>query len=157
MQNQHTRELINTRKASHKHDNDKDLTESPTVTLTWHACKYKVHKLHKRMYLWWSLCTLYTSGGVYLPCIPLVEFIYLVYLWWSLFTLYTSGAVYVPCIPLVEFMCLVFTPMPGESCCRRLRSLLLCLCDVFRALVNSLLCSFVTVTTEHCLDSCRLT
>ena len=57
--------------------------ESPTVTLTWHACKYKVHKLHQRyilrsnrktwsckrwggisggalgMYLWWSLCTLY--------------------------------------------------------------------------------------------------
>ena len=22
--------------------------ESPTVTLTWHACKYKVHKLHHR-------------------------------------------------------------------------------------------------------------
>ena len=21
--------------------------ESPTVTLTWHACKYKVHKLHQ--------------------------------------------------------------------------------------------------------------
>ena len=22
--------------------------ESPTATLTWHACKYKVHKLHQR-------------------------------------------------------------------------------------------------------------
>ena len=22
--------------------------ESPTVTLIWHACKYKVHKLHQR-------------------------------------------------------------------------------------------------------------
>ena len=22
--------------------------ESPTVTLTWHACQYKVHKLHER-------------------------------------------------------------------------------------------------------------
>ena len=22
--------------------------ESPTVTLAWHACKYKVHKLHRR-------------------------------------------------------------------------------------------------------------
>ena len=39
--------------------------ESPTVTLTWHACKYKVHKLHKRYIFsnikevpWWSLCTL---------------------------------------------------------------------------------------------------
>ena len=34
-------------------------------------------------------------------------------------------------VPLVEFMCLVFTRMPGESYRRRLRSLLLCLCDVF--------------------------
>ena len=25
--------------------------ESPTVTLTWHACKYKVHKLHQRYML----------------------------------------------------------------------------------------------------------
>ena len=41
-------------------------------------------------------------------------------------------------VPLVEFMCLIFTRMPGESYRRRLRSLLLCLCDVFRALINSL-------------------
>ena len=45
-------------------------TESPTVTLTWHACKYYVPELHQRyilslrmytliIYLWWSLCTLY--------------------------------------------------------------------------------------------------
>ena len=40
-------------------------------------------------------------------------------------------------LPLVEFMYLVFTRMPGESYRRRLRSLLLCLCDVFRALINS--------------------
>ena len=38
----------------------------------------------------------------------------------------------------------VFTCMPGESYSRRLRSFLLCLCDVFRALINSLLCSFCT-------------
>ena len=25
--------------------------ESPAVTLTWHACKYKVHKLHQRYFL----------------------------------------------------------------------------------------------------------
>ena len=25
--------------------------KSPTVTLTWHACKYKVHKLHQRYIL----------------------------------------------------------------------------------------------------------
>ena len=46
--------------------------ESPTVTLTWHARKSKVHKLRQKyilcmylwwmylwMYLWWSSCTLY--------------------------------------------------------------------------------------------------
>ena len=27
--------------------------ESPTVTLTWHACKYKVRKLHQRYILKW--------------------------------------------------------------------------------------------------------
>ena len=41
---------------------------------------------------------------------------------------------------LVKFTYLVFTRMPGESYRRRFRSLLLCLCYVFRALVNSLVC-----------------
>ena len=40
-------------------------------------------------------------------------------------------------VPLAEFVCLVFTRMLAESYCRQLRSLLLCLCDVFRALINS--------------------
>ena len=40
----------------------------------------------------------------------------------------------------VEIVYLAFTRMPGESYRRRLRSLLLCLCDVFRALINSLVC-----------------
>ena len=44
-------------------------------------------------------------------------------------------------VPLVEFMYFVFTRMPGESYRRRLRSLLY-LCDVFRALINSLSCWF---------------
>ena len=26
--------------------------ESPTLTLTWHASKHKVHKLHERYILW---------------------------------------------------------------------------------------------------------
>ena len=43
-------------------------------------------------------------------------------------------------VPLVEFMYLAFTRMPGESYCRWLRSSLLCLCDVFQALINSLAC-----------------
>ena len=42
--------------------------------------------------------------------------------------------------PLVEFLYLVFTRMPGDSYRRRLRSLL-CLCDVFGALINSPMCS----------------
>ena len=37
-------------------------------------------------------------------------------------------------------MYIVFTRMPGESYRRRLRSLLLYICDVFRALINSLVC-----------------
>ena len=41
---------------------------------------------------------------------------------------------------LVEFRCLVFTRIPVESYRRLLRSLLLYLCYVFRALINSLLC-----------------
>ena len=41
---------------------------------------------------------------------------------------------------LVEFMYLIFTRMPGESYRQGLRSLLY-LCYVFRALINSLVCS----------------
>ena len=38
-------------------------------------------------------------------------------------------------------MYLVCTCMPGESYCRQLGSfLLLCLCDIFRAVSNSLVC-----------------
>ena len=40
----------------------------------------------------------------------------------------------------VEFMSLVFICMPGEIYRRRLRSLLLYLCYVFRALIISLVC-----------------
>ena len=36
--------------------------ESPTVTLIWNACKYKIHKLHQRYIRWWSFCTLYLLG-----------------------------------------------------------------------------------------------
>ena len=44
-------------------------------------------------------------------------------------------------VPLVELMYLVFTCMPGKSYNRQLRALL-CLCDVFQALINSLVCWF---------------
>ena len=42
--------------------------ESPTVILTWHACKYKVHKLHQMYIIFedvlrsWLLC-LYDNFG----------------------------------------------------------------------------------------------
>ena len=45
-------------------------------------------------------------------------------------------------VPLVEFMYLVFICMPGERYRRRLQSLL-CLCDIFQALVNSLASHFL--------------
>ena len=48
-------------------------------------------------------------------------------------------------VPLVEFMYIVFTRMPGDIYCR---SLLLCLCDVFRALINSLVCGFQTLKVK---------
>ena len=54
---------------------------------------------------------------------------------------------------LVEFVYLVFTRMPGESYCRGLRSLLLHLCYVFWALMNSLVCWFCLVKRLPCLRS----
>ena len=48
--NQHTRELISSRKTSLT-QTQQQRPEWPTVTLTWHACKYKVHKLHHRYIL----------------------------------------------------------------------------------------------------------
>ena len=50
------------------------------------------------------------------------------------YTPYTLG------VPLVDFMYCVLTGMPGESYRRQLMSLLLSLCDGFRALINSLVC-----------------
>ena len=52
------------------------------------------------------------------------------------------GAFFFEDVPPVEFIYLVFTHMPGESYCRRLRSLFLCLNDVFRALIDLLVCWF---------------
>ena len=43
-------------------------------------------------------------------------------------------------VPQVEFVHRVFTRMPGESYCRRLRSLSLYLCYAFQALISSLVC-----------------
>ena len=59
-------------------------------------------------------------------------------------------------VPLVEFPYLVFSRLPGESYRRRLRSLLLCLCDVLRALINSLV-SALGLVLFRLLLSCLLT
>ena len=67
-------------------------SEPSTITLTWHACKCKVHKLHQRYILVRSFCTLYLHA----------------------------------CQVRVN--------------CRRLRPLLLYICYVFQALINSLEC-----------------
>jgi len=52
-------------------------------------------------------------------------------------------------VPLVEFMYLVFTRLSGESYSRRLRSLLLYLWYVFRALINSPVCCFLSATKSR--------
>ena len=39
-----------------RHTAQQQRPESPTVTLTWHACKYKVHKLHQRYILKMTQC-----------------------------------------------------------------------------------------------------
>ena len=52
-QNQHTVELF----SEYATQVQQQRSKSPTVTLTWHACKYKVHKLHQRYIL------------IYVPCI----------------------------------------------------------------------------------------
>ena len=46
-------------------------------------------------------------------------------------------------VPLVEFIYLVFSCMPGESYRKQVRSLLF-LCYVFWAVINSLVCWFLT-------------
>ena len=52
-------------------------------------------------------------------------------------------------VPVMEFMYLVLTRMPGESCCRWHRSLWPWLCDVFWALINSLVCWFCWGRFRH--------
>ena len=51
-------------------------------------------------------------------------------------------------VPLVDFIYLVFTRMPGRICFRRLRYLL-CFSDVFRALLNFLVCWFFPILNKQ--------
>ena len=105
-------------------------------TLYLHACQVRVTVnvlLMEFMYLVFtrmageSYCEC-TSDGVYVPCIythARWELLWM-YFWWSLCTLYLHA-------------CQVRVTV-GDS----VRSLLLCLCDVFRMLINSLICWFCT-------------
>ena len=54
VKNQHTRALIS--RSKNVTQTQQQRPESPTVTRTWHASKYKVRKLHQRDNLWWNLC-----------------------------------------------------------------------------------------------------
>ena len=120
-------ELISARNSSHKY-NTKDLIygnwdlDLPGMSVNIrYINSNRGTSSNLRMYIWWSLYTLYlqiwgcTSGGVYIPCVYKFED-----------------------LPLVEFMYLVFTRMPSEIYRRRLGSLVLYLCYVFRSLINSL-------------------
>ena len=140
--NQHTRELINARN-NVVIQVQQQRPKLPTVTLTWrHACKYKVHKLHYRyMYaqssgaVWksrwpsWAPVPNKPTVSVDVKQHPNKQNMYVssddllrMYLWWSLCTLWSV------------------TRMPDESYRRRLRSLLLYLCYVFRTLELTPLC-----------------
>ena len=69
MQNQHTRELISARKTDVT-QTQQQRPELPAVTLTWHASKYKAHKLHQR----YTAYPVFMSEGV-----PVMEFMHLVF------------------------------------------------------------------------------
>ena len=58
---QRTRELISTQKTPYRMQQQRP--ESPTVTLTWHASKYKVHKLHQGYILFICACRSRTTPG----------------------------------------------------------------------------------------------
>ena len=95
------------------------------VTLTWHACKYKLHKLKQTMAL--------LSPGMYVNTryIHSTRDTTLLSPGMHVNTRYINSTRGTEAAPLVKFMYLVFTNMPGESYCRQLGSLLLYLCDNF--------------------------
>ena len=67
--------------------------ESPTVTFTWYACKYKVHKLHQRYIL------------------PLMDFMYLV------FTRMLGESYHRRLRPLLSFVCYVIRALINSLVC----------------------------------------
>ena len=90
--------------------------------LWWSLCTLYLHTLEDVRYLWWSLCTLY------LHTLEDVR-----YLWWSLCTLYLHTLEDVRY--LWWSLCTLYLHICQVS---YHRSFLLCLCDVFWVLINSL-------------------
>ena len=95
------------------------------------SCHCEELRAHLDVPLVGFMYPVFTSGGVYVPCI---------YLWWSLYTLYLhlvefmylvfiSGGVYVPCI-YTQCEVRVTVGDSGLCCCTSL-------CYVFRALITS--------------------
>ena len=144
--------------------------ESPNVTLTWHARWYKVHKLRQSRYINSTrLCTLQVDTRYinstrlctlqvdtrYINstrlCTLQVDTRYINSTRLCTLQVDTRYINSTRVCTLVEFMYLVFTRMPGESYRRRLRSLLLRLCDILPALINSLACGFCTSALDLAL------
>ena len=145
--------------------------ETPKVTLTWHASRYKVHKLHQstRYINSTRVCTLRVDTRYmnstrvctlrvdtrYMNstrvCTLRVDTRYINSTRVCILRVDTRYINSTRVCTLVEFMCLVFTRMPGERYRRRLGSLLLCLCDFFPALINSLACGFCTSALDLAL------
>ena len=160
--------------------------ETPKVTLTWHASRYKVHKLHQstryinstrvctlrvdtRYMNSTRVCTLRADTRYmnstrvctlrvdtrYINstrvCTLRIDTRYINSTRVCILRVDTRDINSTRVCTLVEFMYLVFTRMPGERYRRRLGSLLLCLCDFFPALINSLACGFCTSALDLAL------
>ena len=70
---------------------------------------------------------------------------------WTLLKVWPHKLGLFPANSCTNFMYLVFTRMPADSFCRQLRSLLLCLCDIFWTLNNSLACWSHQLNQLFCL------
>ena len=100
---------------------------------TMRACSQ--HQMHICLYVFWNVCLEPTTLSL---CFSLWTIDVLI--GWSNWGESRAGNQYCTvAILLVEFMYLVLTRTPGGNYCRRLRSLMLCY-DVFRALINSVVC-----------------
>jgi len=54
-----------------------------------------------RIYVWFSLYTIYMYGSVYTPYICMVSFIHRIYVWCCLYTAYMYNAIYTPYIYII--------------------------------------------------------